>query len=388
MSVLFWLACGPTSVKVAESDSTGTADTELPTTPDTGTVTIEETGDSSETATPIDTGPLPPPSFQVSGTLVAPAGLSTVAGNVTVAVQTLIVSGDVLTWGEVIATSTPAPFGVGGSVSFEIDVPLEPPSEAVYVDPEYPDTNLVTLAGVAWVDEDGNGQQDPTDTWVSSTLDLVAWVGGVLPSDFVDEGIGLGWNFVVVDALSGATIGSPIDTDLAGWALEANLLPRSGTENVTLQLAALPGPAPGDHRVDLYSLGDLATETPVDDPTLTSATFLRSPAPQVVLLPTAIPPDEHLFADLGDGAIPGALFGVYAPIAYIDLDEDSQWDGFPPELPVLLVPEGGLIAFYVRYTGPEALAASLAFGGAGWTLFDAATETWVPWSTPIEMFPI
>lgn len=392
---MWWLlACEPAAVDIDDSVDDPTAETVLP--------TVEEPPPTpSDSAPPLDTAPTdtgtppppPVPSMPISGTLAVPAGLDTVPGDVTVGLQIVLNLDGVTTadalrdaWGRVVATSAPAPFGPAGSVDFSMDLPEEPPADGIYVDPAYPDTQMAVLAGVAYVDEDGDGLGGPTDTWVASTFDFIVWVDGELPDDFALDGIALGWNFVVVDPLSGAVVGSPISDGLSGWVLEGNLLPRAGTDALSLVLSGLFG-APGiAYRVDLWHVGDPVTGEPVDDATLSSIAFTPAPFAQATELPTAVPPDHHLYADLGDGELPGALGGVYLPVGYADLDDDGAY-AFPPDLPVL-VPEGeGLLALYLRFTGPEAVYVAVGFGGSGWALLDPATGDVLPWATVVPLVP-
>jgi hypothetical protein len=78
------------------------------------------------------------------------------------------------------------------------------------------------------------------------------------------------------------------------------------------------------------------------------------------------------------------LAGVYLPVGFADLDGDGSYV-FPGDLPVLVPAEDGAILLYLRFTGPEAVYAALAFGGSGWALLDPLTGAVLPWATPISM---
>ncbi len=389
------LACGPATIDVGTTpdDPPGTTDTVDPAPGATDGPSTEQTGEPTPpTDEPTDgTGspPTDPDTWTLSGDLVVPNGLEVVAGAVTVALvpfqeDATNIEGAGLAFGDPWVLGLTDPLPAGGSIDFTMEVPRTPPLDLQYTVDGYPGLALGTFFGGAWVDADGDGLADPEETYVSSQFDLFYYVAGVLPAGLAAIGLESGWNFVVVDPLSGATSVTPFAGDFPGWALEANLLPFAGRGELSAHLPGGYG-ADGITKLGLYALNEFLYEPAPADATLSAVDVGFSPNGRTLDVPTVVPPADVLMSELDGYDLGGVDIALTSPVLFADVDGDGDW--VLPEPPVLVAPETEAVAVYVRPTGFGAWLYAATFGGTGWMLWidDDGNTVSVPWSEGVEL---
>ncbi len=315
------------------------------------------------------------------------AAVFTVSGDLTIAADFVVPPGEVvavlleqpdinaIAYGGVVDSLELGPAAAGVPLAYSLLVPSVPAEGLFHApDPLVPTMELAVYAVGFYIDDDGDGVPSLADTYIGTSRDSLVFLRGDVSADAVELGADLGWNRLTT-AVLGGDLAVPFVGDAPGVHAAGNLLPLPNLPvmPVSVEVDLTAGPA-GPRRLDLWTPAGFGLGVAIADPTLVSVDLTSGPPPVLAELPAPpAPPDDHLFDDLGDGPIAGAVAGIYDVVAYVDADGDARFDPYvDPQLGAsssVVDPLGQRTILYLKATSFDAAQYSVAFGGAlGWLL--------------------